>query len=167
MKYLLLLILPFCLLSACKESTSSEANNSSKTEDEVVPNPNFVLHELPAMPLDFYNELKEKCDAVDYIFHNLPFSINQTDRPSVLSNLAFISEQQGYAIPDGCNILGREFFQVNGEILLEADFYFCPPYHFTYVFLQNKKPIYANRMSESGVKFYANLINQIKVNPKS
>ena len=157
----IILISLLSLLMACKEgskSSGAKVESPSKTTTK-------QKSAIRGMTQQEFLEIQSKCDAVDYIFHSLPFSINQTERANVLSNLGFIGSEQADAIPPNCKALGREFFQASGDIFLEADLYYCPPDHFSYVFFKDKKPFAANKMSTQGINFYSNLIKQISVQP--
>jgi len=115
--------------------------------------------DLPSIPPASMNQLFNEGTYIDYIFYNLPFSISQDDKPSIHSNLGLISRERLGGIPQDCKPIGREFFHIGGTIAYEADIYFqdgC----YGYVFLKDKKPVYANKVSEAGMKFYTNIINQ-------
>lgn len=122
-------------------------------------------HPLPAMTQEVFDQTLAKVSAVDYIFNNLPFSMNQSDPASIATNLSFISNERASAFKAKCQPLGREIFQAKGEIILEADIYFTPQC-MAYVFIIDGKPAYANKISETGVNFYNNILTQVKVQSK-
>lgn len=142
MKNFILLFLMLSLTISCK----TELSNSK-------------FSELPSLPQDQIQKLHNEVTYIDYIFYNLPFSISQDDKPSINSNLQLLSTQQLGPIALTCKPIGREFFHIGGIIAFEAEIYFqdgC----YGYVFLENEKPTYANKVSESGMKFYTNIISQ-------
>ena len=96
---------------------------------------------------------------IDYIFYDLPFSISQDNQPSIHANLKLISSGALDNLPLNCKPIGREFFQINGEIVHEADLYFSDGCY-GYVFLKDGKPIYANKLTEAGMTFYTRIVNQ-------
>jgi hypothetical protein len=118
--------------------------------------------ELPGIPSEKIVELWEKCELVDYIFHNLPFSLNQSEKPAIRANLNFIGTDPVGKVNLDCKPMGREFFQIGGEIVLEADVYYSPGCYF-YVFVDGNTPIYANTISEAGMNFYKQITTQVKV----
>lgn len=140
---------------SCKPDTASPATTpgASATAGK---------HHLPAMTKAQYMELRERCTAVDYIFHTMPFSVNQTDKASVLSNLGMISSEQADALDPSCKPFAREIFQAGGEIFLEADLYYGAECN-AYVFFKGKEAVYANKIDKTGMDFYNKLINQVKV----
>jgi hypothetical protein len=150
------------LIIGCKEASKKEAGSKIEPAPSTI---SVQKSELRGMTQEEFIEIQSKCNAVDYIFHSLPFSINQNDKASVLTNLGFIGAEQADAIPANCKALGREFFQAEGEIFLEADLYYCPPDHFSYVFFKDNKAFAANKMSTDGINFYSNLIRQITAKP--
>ncbi len=155
MKKLLFLSLISCFLLSCKTDQKKEADlpkekkeaNDQKYAD-ILPLPNELMQKL-------FNEVT----YIDYIFYNLPFSISQDDKPSIHSNLRLISGEKLGSISKSCEPIGREFFHIGGTIAFEAEIYFqngC----YGYVFLDKEKPLYANKVSQEGRKFYTNIINQ-------
>ena len=155
MKNILLLSLIFCLLLSCKTDQNKDAHLPSAKE-EVATLKDFGV---PALPNDLIQKLYNEATYIDYIFYNLPFSISQDDKPSIHSNLNLISPEKLGPIEPSCKPIGREFFHIGGAIAFEAEIYFqngC----YGYVFLDKEKPIFANKVSESGMKFYSNIINQ-------
>lgn len=143
MKYFILLSLTLCLTFSCKQKKD----------------PNTKFSELAALPADKFQKLFSEATYIDYIFYDLPFSISQDDKPSISANLNLISREKMGPLNIHCKPLGREFFHIDGVITFEAEIYFqegC----YGYVFLQNEKPIYANKISEDGMKFYNNITTQ-------
>lgn len=142
--YTLILALAIC----CKPSTNQEKS--------------AVINEYayPPMPESELKMLYEQTTGVDYIFHKLPFSLNQSDKSSVQSNIAMIGVNAPTLFSDDCSPLGREFFQRNGEYLYEADVYFDTKANcYAYKFFKDGKAVYLNGISTSGAKFYNQIIN--------
>ena len=162
MKNILLLGVLTCFLVSCKTDQKKDINQSDAKKEVI----SQKFQDLNSLPGDLMLRLFNEATYIDYIFHNLPFSISQDDKPSITSNLKLISPERLGPIPTTCKPMGREFFHIGGEIVAEADVYFqngC----YGYVFLENEKPIYANKVSEAGAKFYSNIITkaqQIKNN---
>lgn len=155
MKKLLLFTFISCLLFACKTDQKKEAETPIEKK-EINKSQKF---DLPALPGNLMQKLFTEVTYIDYIFYDLPFSISQDDKPSINSNLQLMSAEKMGPISVNCKPIGREFFHIGGEIVLEAEVYFdndC----FGYVFLEKEKATYANKISESGMKFYSNIINQ-------
>ena len=140
---------------SCK---TDQKNATSPTIDKnVVADQKF--QGLSPLPNESMQKLFNEATYIDYIFYDLPFSISQDNTPSIHSNLQLISGEKLDPISKSCKPIGREFFHIGGVIAFEADLYFqdgC----YGYVFLEKEKPIYANKISEAGMKFYSNIINQ-------
>ena len=151
-------ILQLCLfvialsLFACK----ADQNNSTNTTEVVAQNQEPVY---PLLPVEWHNKLYNEVEYLDFIFHTLPFSMNQSEKESIQANIAYIGRAPVMDIPAHCKPIAREFFQIQGEIPIEADIYFTDPCYF-YVFIVDGKPAYANVMSETGISFFQNTINQ-------
>lgn len=151
-----LAILALIFLFACK-SSSDDKPAATPPQVKEAPKGN---HELPAMDKATFDNLRSTVTQVDYIFHFLPFSMNQTDPNAVQSNLALISPEQADDL-SGCQPFARETFQSNGTIVMEADLYFSEGC-IAYVFYKGKEAVYANKVTPDGINFYRNMINNVR-----
>lgn len=155
------LLFALCLLIAAGCGTDNK-----KAEKSAVPAPKAEkavtyknANPLPSVPKEKIQELWEKGTLVDYIFHNLPFSMSQDEPESIRTNLNYISPEPQEFIPSDCKPIGRQFFQIAGDIVLEADLYFSETCKF-YVFVENEKPVFANKMNQAGQDFLQGMISQ-------
>lgn len=152
MKINILLSLSICfLMLSCQNPSGSKA--------KAVPKPVVTGPVLPSVPNDVMKELWEECDYTDFIFHHLPFSMSQDQKQSIQSTLSYVSAEPLGSIVAGCKPDARQFFHIKGEIVREADVYLKDGCYF-YVFVENEKPVYANKMAENGVSFFTNTIKQ-------
>lgn len=152
MNKILLPCMLILILGSCKEKKT----NTSSTEEVTATEQKF---DLPALPISELQMLYDKASYVDYIFYELPFSLSQDNQASIRANLGLMSPDRLTTLSLSCKPIGREFFQVDGEIAYEADLYFSEGCY-GYVFLQNNKPAFANMISQEGQKFYQNIIQQ-------
>lgn len=114
---------------------------------------------VPGLPQGVMEQLFKEATYVDYIFYNLPFSLSQDNQASIHANLKLISAEPLKSLPVNCKPIGREFFHIGGEIPYEADLYYSDGCY-GYVFIKDNKPLYANKLSTEGMKFYTNIVNQ-------
>lgn len=148
----LLILLVATFLFSCKsDSTDSK---SSQSADKVQ-----VANGYEILPRTVVERMWNEAEMLDYIFHELPFSMNQSEKPSIQANITYISSEPQPQIPAGCKPMARQFYQVKGEIELEADIYFGNGCHF-YVFFVDGKAQYANKMSQAGIDFFTNMIGK-------
>lgn len=170
MRYIYLVTFLSAILFSCKsESTKQESSSTDSTETQVTANSNKPLAaatdiHYPSLTNDIMKNLAANCDYIDYIFYDLPISISQDNKKAIISNLNFLSREVPSIMPSACKPMGRKFFHIDGEIILEADVYFnqdegC----FFYVFYENGKKTYANKISSDGVNFYLNVFGQAGV----
>ena len=145
---IILLITSNCL--GCKQKTDREVKPISGNQTEI---------KLPPLPVQQQAYLFENVELIDYIFNDLPYSMSQNDRPSIQTKIAGIS-QEGVTSYD-CSPMARVFFQIKGEIMLEADVYFSPPECHFYMFFEDGQAVYANQMSESNIAFYTQFLNRM------
>ncbi len=152
----IILFLAVVLVISCKTDSNKDSAPKPIVKDTPKVASKFKLESLPeAEMVRLYNETT----YVDYIFYDLPFSLSQDNQPSIHSNLKLISSVALDYLPVTCKAIGREFFHIDGEIVHEADLYFSEGC-IGYVFLKDEKPIYGNRLTEGGIKFYKNIISQ-------
>ncbi len=133
--------------------------DAKKTANMAAATPMKFETDLPALPQADMQRMFAQATYIDYIFYELPFSISQDNQPSIHANLKLISSLPLTNLPQGCKPIGREFFHIGGEIAYEADLYYTDGC-LGYVFLKDQKPIYASKLTEEGMKFYANIIRQ-------
>lgn len=154
MRIILVLIIAAICCLGCKNDTSKQTPTESPQIQVNNKGPQYQQ-----LPNDMMMDLWNKGDLIDYIFHNLPFSMNQTEQASIRTNLTYFSSDPQPTIPAGCKPMGRQFFGIQGNIVLEADIYFSDNCAF-YVFFIDGKAKYANKMSESGQNFFSNMIQR-------
>jgi len=159
-KTLIISILTFSFFGI---SCDSKKSDQIKTVENVIKDTATQnIEPIPSVTAEVMQRLLDDCTFIDYIFHNLPISLSQDERPSIQQNVLYIDfNRPVIRIPDGCRPIARKFFQINGEIVYDVDVYFTKGCAF-YVFVKDNKPIYANYMSKDGVNFYNNMINMVQ-----
>lgn len=157
MQKILIFLATFLILSSCKNDKSTVATIDTTGKQNKKEYQNFGV---PGIPKDLLLSFFTEVSHVDYIFYDLPFSLSQDNTTSIQSNINLISpEPLGDDILKGCKPIGREFFQIGDNVEYEADLYFSEGCH-GYVFMKDGKPLYANKLSGPGLKFYTNIINR-------
>lgn len=136
--------------SACKDQ-----------KDTPTKSPAAKLPAMPSVPPEILNKLMDECTGIDYVFHELPFSLSFQEEPGIDQNIAFIDPYTPVGqIPPGCKPLARKLFLIKGEIAFEADVYYSGKCQF-YVFIgKDKKPLYANGMTRAGIEYYKQVFQQ-------
>ncbi|MBK8699568.1 MAG: hypothetical protein IPN29_08500 [Saprospiraceae bacterium] len=138
----------FCLffLSSCKQAGG---NQTKKTEESTF---------IAVLPEEMKQKMLMEVDYIDYIWHDLPFSVSQEEKEGINTNIKFIGPESVSQIPAHCKSIGRKTYNIKGNTYMTADVYFSPGCAF-YVFLDGEKPIYANKMTAQGINFYTQIIN--------
>jgi len=153
MKILVVLVICFSVFS-CK----SDSNTASQKQSEPVAAQKAQAPEFERIPDETIMRLWNECTLIDYIFHDLPFSMNQGEQASIRTNLTYIDGNVQANIPAGCKPMARQFYQIEGEIVYEADVYYSDNCKF-YVFYDGDKK-YANKMSNDGMQFFNTMISK-------
>ncbi len=167
MKFIHLLILATSLifLSCGGDAAKAKAPASTPKTAKAPGPPNRTKKlpknsvELTSVPPDIIRDLWNNCTYIDYIFHTLPFSMSQDEQTSIRANLSYIAGEAQPYIPGDCKSIARQMFHINGEIVLEADVYLSETCQF-YVFVENEKPVYANKMTPEALEFFSSMFNQ-------
>lgn len=157
MKNLLALVFVMIVFSISCQNPKSD--NASKTNAKTAsPAPAKVVREFDPLPNDILMRLWNECTLIDYIFHTLPFSMNQGEQASIRTNLTYVDQNVQPNIPAACKgkAIARQFYQIEGEIIYEADVYYSEGCQF-YVFYDGDKK-YANKMSADGIAFFQTMI---------
>ncbi len=115
-----------------------------------------VPNSLSPMGEDVFLKMYNECTFIDYIWHDLPFSVSQSEKAAVQANVSFIGKLGMETTPAHCKSIGRKSYQINGDIFMDADIYFGPGCSY-YIFLKDEKPIYLNQMTPQGDDFYRRL----------
>ena len=102
----------------------------------------------------------EKCDFIDFIFYYMSFSMSQNKQASIRGTLQHIADQPA-EIKSDCRPIGRIFYQVEGENVLEADLFFSEGCMY-FIFYEDGKKAYANSMTPAGFQFFQNVFSQVQ-----
>jgi hypothetical protein len=145
-------------IASCKNDNPSKPE-VTKVEKEAQAMSKIKNSKYKPLPNEMLMELWNKCDLIDYIFHNLPFSMNQGEQASIRTNLTYISPDLQADIPSDCKSLGRQIFSIEGNIVLESDIYYTDKCAF-FIYFVDGKALYANKMSEAGKQFYTTMIQK-------
>ena len=113
---------------------------------------------LPSISKEYMKMLWDSTTYVDYTFYSLPMSMSFDNKPAIQNVLRHL-EGTPVALPSTCKPTGRAFFQRNGEDLGIAEFYLHTDCR-CFVFLEDGKPAYSNRIKDEGLGFYQNSIRQ-------
>ena len=155
LKYIFFLAIIFSV-TACKNDSPKSTTKPTQQPSvaAVASKPGY-----PRIPNELMLKMWEEGQMIDYVFHDLPFSMNQNELASIRTNMTYISEKALDKIPNNCKPIARQFYQVNGEIVFEGDIYFTEGCRF-YVFFVDGKAQYGNYMSDAGIQFFNNMIAQ-------
>ncbi len=157
MKFFKLFI--FIILAVSFSQCNTGEQPASSNQAVAVQQPQPTGPQIPSIPKEIMSKLYKECTYTDYIFFELPFSMSQDEENSIRANLNYISVVPLGTIPDNCKAMGRQFFHIEGDIVLEANVYFDDACKF-YVFVDGETPLYANLMSDKGIEFYSTMIQQ-------
>lgn len=147
------LMMFFLICTGCKKDAASTSVPQGMTSPEGF-SPGGITP-------DMTEQLLKTADHIDYLFAVLPLSMNQQGQSAIYQDLRFLSSKPLTGLINGCQPLARKIYLGNGEIITEADLYFSNGC-FYQVFLSNEKPIYGNYLSEEGLNYHLNLMDQAK-----
>jgi len=157
---ILILLGIFCLAISCNNTNTSTPTPSNPSTPPPPPQP--VGEQLyPSVSGEVVQHLWDNSTGVDYIMYNMNFSMNRKEQNDIRNSLIHIGNQPAL-IQKGCNPMGRIMFKDDDGIKLEADIYFSNSCKY-FVFMENNKPVQANFMSDEGIKFFANVFNNMKI----
>lgn len=137
------------ILISCNSENKSNSQEESSTKTEKV---QAKGETLPSLPTERMKRLWDEATNLDYIFLNLPISMNMDNQEAIRSSLSHFSPG-GVTLNPGCRQHdGTMLFIVDGEIIEECQFFYQDGCKY-YVWLENGKKTYANPMNEAGISF--------------
>lgn len=177
-KYFFFAAFSFLLLS-CGDTTPAATTEEApvvekpKTKDEIFaevkaelaskPSDFEGMETLPSIGLEVLENLWENCDFVDYVYYELPISASLDKQGSIRTAISHIEETPVAKLP-GCKAIGRVFYQIEGENVLQGDIFFTKGC--TYFLWVDKKGKYfaGNLMMDSAIQFFASNIQAAQGN---
>lgn len=118
----------------------------------------------PSVAPETVKMLWDKCDYIDFVFYYLNFSMSQKEPQSIKGTIAHISADVP-GIDPNCKPIGRLFFQSEGKNVLEADIFYSNGCAY-YIFYEDGKYAYANKMMPAGAQFFDNIFKQVEAQQK-
>jgi len=159
----LLLLLCLVITMVCcnsKDSSTTKvpdpAQPTTAPAQPATPDPATAVS-YPSISLEEMQELVGKTTLIDYVFYELPISLNLDNEGAIQQALRQISDKPAQIFPE-CKAMGRVIFQSDGDIMKEADFYFQNPCY-GFVFIENNKPTKSNMMTQEGANFFSNILS--------
>jgi hypothetical protein len=152
------------LIQSCSGSGKQPEPKPTPTPAAPAPEPAATL---PSVSLALLERIWKEGTQVDYIFYDYPFTMSLNDQPSIQYALKQIAENPAPLKPE-CKPAGRVSYQIKGNIVLEGDFYFSTGCTY-FVFEENRQKKYANYMTDEGIKYFNNQIQQalqLRQNPQ-
>ncbi|MCB0644498.1 MAG: hypothetical protein KDC44_22795 [Phaeodactylibacter sp.] len=156
MRILFLLTFGLVLMSCGNNTPADARQEAADAAATATAEPKATLPSLPIVTLEY---LWKSCDFVDYVFYELPVSMSLDNKKTIQYVLSHIAEDPAPLRPE-CKSIGRIFYQVEGENVLEADMYFSEGCTYL-VFLEDGKAKYANYMTKDGVDYLNNNFQQV------
>lgn len=143
------------LMAASFLSCGGNSQNDQQNAQSAEQPPSY-----PSIPMATVQMLFEKCDYIDYLFYYTNFSVSQKTKADIQQAITHIAAEPP-VIRFDCKPIGRVFYQAEGESLLEADLYFDENCIY-FLFMEDGKPAYANRMMPNGIAFFNQIMQHAK-----
>ncbi|MFQ5447640.1 MAG: hypothetical protein ACE5FF_11975 [Saprospiraceae bacterium] len=157
MNRIIALLLLASLFTSCQQNKPAEKEAATSPAETPVASKASAAT-LPSVPLELVQKLWNECTQVDYIFYNYPFTVSLSDQPAIQYSVRHIAETPAPEKPE-CQATGRVTYQINGDIVLEGNFYFSQSCTY-FVFYKKQEKVYANFMTPQAVEFFNNQISQ-------
>ena len=157
------LFLPILMLCLCCISCGEVETDGATEQVAPAPAPAPISYkaDLPSIPLDKLEYLYENCDLIDYLFFNLPISMNQSKTEDIQAAIAHVAASVPKR-PSSCQPIGQIFYEVQGNTAMRANLYFAEGCVY-FEFLEDGKPAYVNQMMPQGIEFFNLTLNRVGV----
>ncbi|MCB0518024.1 MAG: hypothetical protein H6577_09580 [Lewinellaceae bacterium] len=157
-RFLFFLAISFFFIQCNEPTKAPESQEPAKENGQGINQKSDPAPTLPSVPLALLEKIFKEGTQVDYIFYNYPFTMSMTDKTPLEYSVRHIAEEPAPLKPE-CKPAGRVTWQINGNIVLEGDFYFSTGCTY-FVFYEKQEKKYANYMTEEGVQYFNNQIQQ-------
>ncbi len=148
----------FCsLFFSCKSDSTSTAASSSTVATATA---GSTLPSAEGITKEVVDRIVNECTGIDVVFRDKPFSMNQHEKAAIINDLSFISPESLSEIPSGCTPIARKVYTTPQDVIIEADVYYAENCYL-FVFIENEKPLFANKMNQKGAEFYQKLFMQV------
>ena len=154
-------ILLLALMWACNQSQNTPntpQNTPAPPPPQAAPPAQPSLPKLDQAEADY---LWNNCTYVDLVFYSLPFSMSIDNQGGIRNSLQNIANSAVVQQPQ-CKSIGRLVYQVDGNIVMEADVFYGDGCNY-FVFYKDNKPVYANKMTSQGITYFTNILTKVKV----
>jgi hypothetical protein len=133
------------------KKSNAEGQNQPAAQASSTPPPMTGTELLP---------LWENVDLIDYMFYELPISMSYDNKGGIQTSLSHIAADQAKINPV-CKPMGRIFYGVEGEHVMEADLFFNDQCKY-FIFYKNGKRVHSNGITPEGVNFLTKVIGQVQ-----
>jgi hypothetical protein len=140
----------------CTCGPSPEKGAEAETTADAAPAPTATY---PSIPVERLEHLFNNATYMDATFYTLPISMNQSEVAQIQSTLGTVAAEPA-VVPAGASPIGHIWFQIDGKNIEEADIYFQSNIA-AYVWYENGKPAYSNKLTQAGIEFYNNVISSV------
>lgn len=141
--------------SCCQNQQKPEPAPPEQATAEPAPTPEATL---PSVPIELLQKIWDEGTQVDLIFYHLPFTMSMDEKPAIQHAVRHIAETPAPIKPE-CSSFGRITYQIDGDIVLEGDFFFSTGCTY-FVFYENQEKKYANYMTDEGIQYFNAQIQQ-------
>ena len=151
-------------LNSCDQSPSkaqSVAAEHTPPPSTSSSNSNITMRSSEGIPQEDVVKIATECTHIDFTFHELPISMNQSEKSAIIGDLSYISPETVSEIPGDCKPLARKVYWGPKGVIIEADIYFSQDCLY-FVFIRNEERLFANRMNQNGITFYSGVLSQVQ-----
>ncbi len=154
MRHLLSILSIMLILASCNTTTTDKKVNKDNANSEITSKSGV----LPMLPVEVVEDIIMNADYLDILFEELDFSMSQDKNRAIrifLQNIDYKTPLKEFN--KDCKPLASVLISKNSNTIIEADVYHWDGCYY-FIFLdENRKPKYANNMSEIGIRFFQNL----------
>lgn len=125
------------------------------------PTRTVLQEDLPQLPAEWFQRLWDSCTLVDYTYFTMPITMSLDRQASVRSSLRHIGVGKVVRKAE-CKLFAKVFYQVKGQIVLDADMFYSDNGCSYVIYNVGGKPTFANPISTEGVQFLTQIIERQK-----
>ncbi|MEL6388967.1 MAG: hypothetical protein AAFQ02_02310 [Bacteroidota bacterium] len=113
------------------------------------------------MTKEEYEKIVAETKQIDYVFYEIPLSLNEDAVDALYRDLDLISTDPAPGIPLGCKPIARKIYMGDNDVVIEADLYFSDGCYLQ-IFIRDQRPLFGNLLNTDGAVYYEGMMRSIE-----
>lgn len=158
-KPILIYLLMVNVIASCR-NTENSAPVQTESKAEMRVKSALKMQSDLGIQKEHLQMIIDECTQIDITFNDMPFTMNQSTKSAIISDLSYIAPEHFEKIPGNCIPMARKVYYGKDGVLLECDLYFSDSCMY-FVFIKDEIPLFANAINDVGINFYHDVLKKV------